>query len=245
MAKQGEINYLKRIGEEGQTHSVNKPFSDPLCGRYLMEIGAIISLLPTPPAKLLDLGCGTGWTSIFFAKYGFNVVGQDISDDAIALAVKSAGGTQNIEFHCGDYESMPYREEFDCAVFFESLHHAVDEECALRNIYRGLRKGGICVVSEPGRGHGSSKVALEAVKKYNVTEKSMPPTKVAQLARKIGFGKVSFYPHCNILGLVIYNSNEISVPLRHFFKIGLLRDLFVLGYIFILKRFSGLVVMVK
>jgi len=123
MPKQGEIDYLRNIGPEGITHSVNKPFSDALCGRYLMEIGAIMTLLPPPPARLLDLGCGTGWTSLFFARRSFDVVGQDIAPDAIeyACSQKKHQKIRNLEFIVSDYEDLSFKEEFDCAVFFDSL----------------------------------------------------------------------------------------------------------------------------
>ncbi|MCS7123327.1 MAG: hypothetical protein RMJ17_02010 [Candidatus Aenigmarchaeota archaeon] len=53
--KQGEKDYLKKIGEGGEEHAFNKPFSDIHRGRYLIDIGIILSLLPPPPAKLLDM----------------------------------------------------------------------------------------------------------------------------------------------------------------------------------------------
>lgn len=86
MTKQGEKEYLKNLGEDGRKHSISKPFSDNNCGGYLAEISAIITLLPKSPAKLLDLGCGAGWTSCFFAKVGYDVLGQDISGDMINCA---------------------------------------------------------------------------------------------------------------------------------------------------------------
>ena len=79
MAKQGEIDYLKNIGQDGIQHAVHKPFSDPECGKYLSELGAVFTLLPPPPARLLDIGCGTGWTSRFFARRGYEVVGIDMA----------------------------------------------------------------------------------------------------------------------------------------------------------------------
>src|SRR2546430_16388417 len=86
MAKSGEIKYLSNLGEAGVWHAANKPFSDPGCGRYLAELGAILALLPPPPARLLDLGCGTGWTSVFFARAGYEVVGLDLAPDMIEPA---------------------------------------------------------------------------------------------------------------------------------------------------------------
>ena len=85
MGKEGEIEYLKAIGEAGRVHALNKPFSDPNCWMYFLDIGGILSFLPEPPAKLLDLGAGSGWTSIFFAKRGYEVTSQDIAAQIIRL----------------------------------------------------------------------------------------------------------------------------------------------------------------
>src|SRR5262249_40316386 len=76
---------------------------------------------------------------------------------------------------------LPFACEFDSAVFYDSLHHAVDESAALRGAYRALRPGGVCVTSEPGAGHECSPEAREAVARYGVTEKSMPPRRVIEL----------------------------------------------------------------
>src|SRR4051812_12260629 len=86
MAKSGEINYLKNLDQAGVWHAVHKPFSDPDCARYLAEMAAVLALLPPPPARLLDLGCGTGWTSVFFARAGYEVVGLDIAPDMVEQA---------------------------------------------------------------------------------------------------------------------------------------------------------------
>src|SRR5262245_39004338 len=83
MGKQGEIDYLRNLSEPEVRHAKHKPFSDTGCGAYLMEIGAVMSLLPVPPARLLDVGCGTGWTSRFFAHRGYDVVGLDIAPDMV------------------------------------------------------------------------------------------------------------------------------------------------------------------
>lgn len=89
MSKQGEIVYIKNIGEAGAEHALNKPYSDPGCAFYLIEMIAILSLLPQPPDRLLDLGAGTGWTSVMFARYVFDVLGQDIAPDMVKLANKN------------------------------------------------------------------------------------------------------------------------------------------------------------
>jgi SAM-dependent methyltransferase len=197
MAKSGEIEYLRNLGEAGVWHAANKPFSDPGCARYLAEIGAILALLPPPPARLLDLGCGTGWTSVFFARVGYEVVGVDISPDMIdqAEANRAQAGLDRLDFAVSDYEEMAFDDEFDAAVFYDALHHAVDGRAAVAGAYRALKGGGMCVTSEPGQGHHLSPEARAAVHRYNVTEKEMPPRRVIELGRAAGFTSFRVYPH--------------------------------------------------
>ena len=98
MAKQGELEYIKNLKDSEVEHAFNKPFSDPECPRYLFDMGTFMHILPPPPARILDLGVGTGWTSIFFALRGYNVTGQDISEDMINLAEKQIDTDSNLHF---------------------------------------------------------------------------------------------------------------------------------------------------
>ncbi len=196
MPKAGEITYLQLAGEASIEHATNKPFSDERCGQFLIALGAIRMRLPPPPARLLDLGCGTGWTSCLFAKMGYDVVGQDIAPDMIHYANvnKQRYQTPNVRFTVCDYEDMQFANEFDGAVFFDCLHHAEDERLALKMVYRALRPGGICVTHEPGEGHGEAELSRQVVQQFNVTEKDMPPHHIMALAREIGFRNFVCYP---------------------------------------------------
>lgn len=189
MPKQGEIEYLRAIGEPGLAHAMGKPFTDAGCAQMLVDIGIVMHLLPAPPASLLDLGCGTGWTSLFFARRGYDVTGQDIAPDMIAAAQSQPGRQElaNLRFIVSDYESLSCEAQFDCAVFFDSLHHAVDERAALASAHRALRPGGVLVTHEPGEGHAESPSTKAAAQRYGVTEKDMPPRHIVALARDIGF----------------------------------------------------------
>jgi SAM-dependent methyltransferase len=193
MPKFGEINYLKSAGTDGVEHVRNKPFSDAACGRYLGDLGLVMGLLPPPPARILDLGVGSGWTSIFLARRGYEVVGRDICPDMIALAEQNCSqiNIDNASFEVGDYESMLYRNEFDAVLFYDALHHAEDERAALKAAYAALRPGGICLTVEPGEGHAA--VSTEAVKTFGVTEKDMPPHHIIAIGQSLGFQQFQVY----------------------------------------------------
>ncbi|MFN8496960.1 MAG: class I SAM-dependent methyltransferase [Anaerolineae bacterium] len=189
MPKQGEIDYIQQIGPVFAQQALGKPFSMEQAGRYLMDIGAIMSILPPPPARLLDIGVGTGWTSVFLALRGYTVVGQDIAPDMIALAEqnKTRYGAENVTFVVGDFEAMGFAGEFDCALFYDALHHAVDERAAIQKAFEALRPGGLCITVEPGEGHSQDPGSQEAMRLWGVTEKDMPPHHIIALAREIGF----------------------------------------------------------
>ncbi len=217
MAKQDEALYLSRIGPDGYRHAKGKPWSDANCDRYLIQFGAILSLLPPPPARLLDMGCGTGWTSIFFAKRGFDVCGVDISGDMIRAAEENQKNAEvgNLEFLAGDYESVRLPHTFDCVVFFDSLHHSDDEFAALKTAYDHLKLGGVCILSEPGHGHSHADASQRASTEFGVTEKDMPPTRIWTGAKRIGFSRCRVYPNANTLGHGIYDrSLGANLPSR-------------------------------
>jgi len=197
MSKEGEINYLKNLGAEGQVHAKNKPFSDVNCSMYLIHLGNIMSLLDAPPARILDLGVGTGWTSAFLARAGYHVVGVDIAPQMIELANinKERSGAVNLDYVVSDYEGLEYRDAFDYAIFYDSLHHAVDEVEAIGSAFRALKKGGKLICHELGQGHSKASASVKATQLWDITEKDMPPQKIVAVAREIGFSKHEVFHH--------------------------------------------------
>lgn len=246
MPRPGEYTYFEQIGEEGRQHSVNKPFSDDGTPRFFLDMGVIFSLLPKPPARVLDCGCGTGWLSYFLARKGYHVVGQDCNADAVALArtspvfLKTSG---SVEFVCSDFEALGYRDEFDGIVFYASLHHsqAVDEavECA----YNALRPGGVFIAIEPGRGHG--KAAEETIKKFDVGDRDMPPWLVVQLGKQVGFRERRIYQHAGQLASTLYQELPHSARLKRIWGVPGVRVLALVLSVLVLKRYNGTVWMRK
>jgi 2-polyprenyl-3-methyl-5-hydroxy-6-metoxy-1,4-benzoquinol methylase len=246
MPKQGEIDYLKRAGESGVQHAMNKPFSDHNCKGNLMQLGAIMHLLPPPPARILDLGCGSGWTSLFLARAGYDVVGQDIAPDMIHCAnlSRERDDVSRARFVAADYESASWSSEFDCALFFDALHHAVDERLALQTAFRALRPGGICITSEPGEDHATTREALEAVERFGVTEKDMPYRTVFAIGREVGFRDFRVYPNAFFTAVVLYEDSPKPL-FRRLYRIRLLKYLSAAIKLTFFKNFHNIAVMTK
>ncbi|QQS18920.1 class I SAM-dependent methyltransferase [Candidatus Saccharibacteria bacterium] len=241
MAKSGEKSYFKEIGEAGINYTLAKPFSDPPnLGSLLHDIAAVFSLLPPPPARILDLGCGSGWTSAFFARAGYDVVGVDISPEAVEAASKHYLELPNVSFVVGDYDTLAYSGEFDAAVFFDSLHHAEDEVLALKAAFVALRPGGILVACEPGVGHSKTAKSIDAMERYGVNERDMPPKLLRIQMRKAGFSTIKTYAYPAISHRALYfNRTGWIGRLRN---IAMVRALTVGMLATILRRNHGIVV---
>ena len=75
--------------------------------------------------RVLDLGCGSGWLSIFLARQGFYVNGIDLAAHAIELARQwSDQEGLDVEFDIGDIVDLPYPEgSFDAVVANSIFEH--------------------------------------------------------------------------------------------------------------------------
>lgn len=105
---------------------------------------------PKPRDRLLDVGCGTGHWSRFFASMGYEVVGADLSERmiAVAKALAPAGCT----FHVADACSLPFADaSFDVVTAMSALEFIACVETALGEMARCTRAGGSILVGTLNR----------------------------------------------------------------------------------------------
>jgi SAM-dependent methyltransferase len=98
-----------------------------------------------PPAKALDIGCGTGrWTRLL-QEAGFQVQGFDVAPSMVARASEI---TPAIQFVVASATSLPVQDEScDALTCITALHHLPlsEQEDAVAEIARVLRPGGKCL----------------------------------------------------------------------------------------------------
>ena len=99
-------------------------------------------------ARVLDVGCGSGWATRLMAEkaYEGNVMGIDIADEMVQLAVESSSSFENAEFRVATAEELPFSDdEFTHVFSMESLYYYSNMIAALREIRRVLVDGGTFV----------------------------------------------------------------------------------------------------
>ncbi len=94
-------------------------------------------LLADPPARIADVGCGSGWSSIALARaYPLAIVdGLDLDEDSIAQARRNAeesGLAGRITFAARDAADPALHHRYDFACAFECIHDKSDPVRALR-----------------------------------------------------------------------------------------------------------------
>ena len=92
-----------------------------------------------PEAKtVLEVGCGSGHFTRWFAEQGFHVVGLDNSEAMLAEARKRNG----VSYVAGDALALPFDDRsFDVVVFITTLEFVADPERALSETARVASKG--------------------------------------------------------------------------------------------------------
>ena len=119
-------------------------------------------------ATILDAGCGSCAKSVLLAARGFTVVGNDFSQDALALAgntLRAHGVEHRITLKQGDLLNLPFESgQFKYVICWGVLMHVPEVKRALSELARVLAPGGVLILSE-GNMNSAQSIALRAVKR--------------------------------------------------------------------------------
>ncbi len=95
--------------------------------------------------KVIDVGCGGGFTSEYLAEKGANVYGIDMSPKLIEVAREHAQSRSlDIKYKQGTAEYLPFETEtFDAVICVDVLEHVSDLSKVIFEISRVLKKLGM------------------------------------------------------------------------------------------------------
>jgi 2-polyprenyl-3-methyl-5-hydroxy-6-metoxy-1,4-benzoquinol methylase len=136
---------------EGRPEFNRAVFLNLLARQWLPAVADVDQRLrSTPPARVADLACGTGWSSIAMAQ-GYpliSVEGFDLDTDAIQAArghAEEAGLADRVTFTAADASGPGVSGRYDLVTIFEALHDMSRPVDALR-VARGMLGERGCVI---------------------------------------------------------------------------------------------------
>lgn len=130
-------------------------------------------------ARVLDIGCGTGFTLTQLPK-GAQGVGLDFSATALELAARRATGASLVR---GSAYELPFEDSsFDAVMALDVLEHLEDDALAAREMRRVLKPDGVAIVTVPAFRElwSAHDVALDHMRRYRLSE-------IVQVLRDAGF----------------------------------------------------------
>jgi len=115
-------------------HSSKNPLQQLLINNFNKEL--LACLRKVRPKKILDVGCGEGFTLQVIKNSGFDakLEGVDAVEEAVELAHKIHPG---LTISKGDIYTLPYKDNsFDVIICSEVLEHLTDPQKALTELKR-------------------------------------------------------------------------------------------------------------
>ena len=101
--------------------------------------------------RALDVASGEGYGSHLLSRHAANVVGVDVSADAVTHAA-SRYAAVNLTYVAASCVEIPESDaSFDVIVSFETIEHITEHEAFLREVNRLLAPGGLFIISSPNR----------------------------------------------------------------------------------------------
>ena len=222
--KRAAIEYVTKLDAERRHYLFTKPFynlankppkhagegMDAETFRHFCDFANIAVALALPPgSRILDVGCGSGWLSEYFARLGYIVHGIDISPELIEMArARVARVSYDVDhetelqctFAVHDIESAVLDEQFDGVVCYDSLHHFENERTVIRHLAAVTRYAGSLFILEgdrPPEGSATEAELLDVMHRYETLESPFSREYLRSLLDENGFAVVGDYVSVN------------------------------------------------
>ena len=130
-------------------------YHNNLVSNWLSALDGVVENLQRG-AKVADVGCGHGWSTVIMAKAFPNslFIGYDFHPNSIEHAAAHArehGVTANTRFEIATAKGYP-EKDFDLVAFFDCLHDMGDPAGAAAHVRQSLKPDGCWMIIEPMAG---------------------------------------------------------------------------------------------
>lgn len=107
-----------------------------------------------PGLRVLDVGCGNGYTCGMFQEKGCDVTGIDMSETGIGIARKAHPGVRFEVLGADDHVLEDLGTgPFDLVVSTEVVEHLYDPRAYVRGVFKALKPGGRFICTTPYHGY--------------------------------------------------------------------------------------------
>ena len=120
---------------------------------------------------VFDLGVGTGWTTEWLVRLGYQAIGVDLCRDYV-LAGMPRRGEYLGHYIIADTENIPLRDgAVDAVLSFDAFHHVPNRPRAMSELSRIMRPGATMAITEPGIEHEHAAVSIDVMRQHGILEK--------------------------------------------------------------------------
>lgn len=157
----------------------------------MWEKGSRKSIMPfcekhfTEQSQVLDIGCGSGYSTSLLQAKGFQPVGIDVSSEMIRFAQQAY---PELPFRQGDIQQLPYKADtFDGILMINVIEWTPSPQEVLQELYRVTQEGGLICAGILGPTAGPRKVSFKRLLGESVIMNTMMPWEFMELAEQTGF----------------------------------------------------------
>jgi SAM-dependent methyltransferase len=131
--------------------ATNRPWFERELGRALAGVPEMQVVLAARGARVADVGCGEGWSTLALARAfpGATVTGVDVDEPSVTAArthAREAGLADRVRF--GGPDELDEPASFDAAFVFEALHDMPQPVEVLAALRRAVRPDGPVVIMD-------------------------------------------------------------------------------------------------
>ena len=165
-------NYLRlrsTFNEDAERYDRARP-------RYPAQMFDDLAAAGLLPARVLEIGCGTGQATVALAERGYRIVAVELGTEMATVARRNLARFDSVEVVTAAFEDWPLPDEPFDVVFSATAFHWVDPAIRVPKSVDALRPGGVLATVSAEHIKGGSEAFFAAAQDcYERFDPATPP----------------------------------------------------------------------